>query len=100
MSQKIYMSSEDLTIAIAGFRTGHLRSFVYNLLCVLSLGTAYLLLRWLPKWRIRLLGIPTPLCECNWVVVEVSYILLRRGEKEENREYEMRGGPAHTLTLF
>ncbi|KAJ2900185.1 hypothetical protein MKZ38_002544 [Zalerion maritima] len=69
-SQKVYMSSDDFTIVIAGFRTDRLRSVLYNMLCISSVGTAYLLFRWLPRWRIRFLGVKSPLYECKWVAVE------------------------------
>ncbi|KAK1971269.1 ATPase [Colletotrichum sublineola] len=70
LSQKIYMVNEDLTIAIAGFRTSRLGFVAYAALCLFTLGLAWLLLRWLPRWQVRLLGQPSPLAECEWVVVE------------------------------
>ncbi|GKT50259.1 putative CDP-alcohol phosphatidyltransferase class-I family protein [Colletotrichum spaethianum] len=70
LSQKIYMVNEDLTIAIAGFRTSRLGFAAYAALCLSTLGLAWLLLRWLPRWQVRLLGKPFPLAECDWVVVE------------------------------
>lgn len=72
LSQKVYMVNEDLTIAIAGFRTSRLGFAVYALLCVCTLGLAWLLLRWFPRWQVRLLGRPCTLAECDWVVVEVK----------------------------
>ena len=73
-SQKIYVVTEDLTIVVAGFRTSALGSALYITLCVFTFGLAYLLLRWFPKWQVRLTGTPCPLRECSWVVVEVSGI--------------------------
>ncbi|KAK2029441.1 ATPase [Colletotrichum zoysiae] len=70
LSQKIYMLNEDLTIAIAGFRTSRRGFVAYAALCFCTLGLAWLLLRWLPRWQVRLLGKPSPLAECDWVVVE------------------------------
>lgn len=69
-SQKIYMANEDLTIAIAGFRTSYLGYAIYITLCLLTCGLAYLLFRWLPRWYVVVLGQPTPLKECDWVVIE------------------------------
>lgn len=69
-SQKIYVVSEDLTIVVAGFTTKPLGLILYLTFCALSLGLGYLILRWLPRWRVRLTGSPKPLRECNWVVVE------------------------------
>ena len=70
-TQKIYVATEDLTIVVAGFSSRPIGLAVYIALCVLSLGLAYLLLRWLPRWRVRLIGLPTSLQYCTWVVVEV-----------------------------
>lgn len=70
--QKLYIETEDLTIVLAGFSTSFFGSSAYVTLCILSLGIAYLLLHWLPKWKVRLIGTPTPLRQCSWVVIEVS----------------------------
>lgn len=69
-SQKIYVMTEDLTIVVAGFTTQILGFLIYLCCCVLTLGLGYLVLRWLPRWRVRLIGSPKPLRECDWVVVE------------------------------
>lgn len=69
-SQKIYMVNEDLTIAVAGFRTSRTGSILYLLLCISTLGAAYLLLRWLPRWYVSILGRQCPLRSCDWVVIE------------------------------
>ena len=70
-NQKIYIVSEDLTVVVAGFTTKPLGLILYLTFCSLSLGLGYLILRWLPRWRVRLTGSPKPLRECDWVVVEV-----------------------------
>lgn len=70
-TQRIYVAAEDLTIVVAGFSSRPVGLVAYIILCVLSLGLAYLLLRWLPRWRVRLIGLPTSLQSCTWVVVEV-----------------------------
>ncbi|KAI0459760.1 hypothetical protein F5B21DRAFT_511042 [Xylaria acuta] len=70
ISQKLHIISEDLTIVIAGFRTGRVGYLAYILLCLLTLGLAYLLLRWLPRWQVKLIGEPCPIRECQWVVLE------------------------------
>ncbi|KAK6075912.1 p-type ATPase [Seiridium cupressi] len=69
-SQKLYMVNEDLTIVIAGFRTSRLGFAIYLFLCIATLGAAYLLLRWLPRWQVKLIGEPCPLHDCGWVVLE------------------------------
>lgn len=71
-SQKIYIQSEDLTIVAAGFNTSIIGMAVYTTLCVVTGGLGYLLFRWLPRWQVKLIGNPTPLKDCSWVVVEVS----------------------------
>jgi len=72
-SQKIYIVTEDLTIVVAGFRTSTLGYAFYTTICVFTLGLGYLLLRWLPRWQVRMTGTPSPLRDCSWVVIEVSY---------------------------
>ncbi|KAL2753925.1 hypothetical protein ACRALDRAFT_2108060 [Sodiomyces alcalophilus JCM 7366] len=69
-SQTVYMINEDLTIAIAGFRTSRTRFAAYVSLCVCSLGLGWLLLRWLPRWYVWVLGRASPLSDCDWVVIE------------------------------
>lgn len=71
-SQKIYIVNEDLTIVVAGFRSSTIGYAIYTTICIITLGLAFLLLRWLPRWKVRLIGNTTPLSECNWVVIEVS----------------------------
>lgn len=70
-NQKIYVVSEDLTIVVAGFNTKPVGLILYLIFCTLSLGLGYLVLRWLPRWRVRLIGSSKPLRDCNWVVIEV-----------------------------
>ena len=70
-SQKIYIASEDLTIVVAGFNTRSVGYFVYLGLCILTLGICYLVFRWLPNWRVRLVGSSESLHDCQWVVIEV-----------------------------
>lgn len=70
MSQKIYILTEDLTIVIAGFKTSWIGFCVYSFLCLITCGLAFLFLRWLPQWYIKLVGKPSPLRDCDWVVIE------------------------------
>lgn len=70
-NQKIYVVAEDLTIVVAGFTTTPLDYVLYVGFCTMTLGLGYLVLRWLPQWRIRLIGTSKPLRECDWVVIEV-----------------------------
>lgn len=79
MSQKIYVVNEDLTIVIAGFVTSRVGFMMYAMLCTLTLGLAWLLLRWLPRWKVGLTGSPTPIREATWVVIEVCGFRLQHG---------------------
>jgi cation-transporting ATPase 13A3/4/5 len=71
-SQKVYIITEDLTIVVAGFTTSTFGILVYFAFCACTLGLGYLLLRWLPRWRVRMIGCPSALGHCSWVVIEVS----------------------------
>lgn len=81
-SQKIYVATEDLTIVVAGFTTNILGLLLYLCFCGFSLGVGYLVLRWLPRWRVRILGTPKSLQECDWVVIEVRSRSRRRRSKK------------------
>lgn len=80
-SQKVYIENEDLTMVVAGFSTSLLGFVAYIAICCLTGGLGYLLFRWLPRWRIRLVGQATSLKDCTWVVVEVS--------SEHNRKWSI-----------
>lgn len=69
-NQKIYIVTEDLTVVVAGFRTSTFGYALYISICVVTLGIGYLLLRWLPRWQVRLVGKPSPLRNCAWTVIE------------------------------
>src|SRR5439155_14492849 len=58
-------------VVMSGFRTRKERLWIYRGLCLLTFGMVYLLLRWLPRWRLKFLAEPVPLSEAHWVVVEV-----------------------------
>ncbi|KAF3019501.1 hypothetical protein E8E15_003598 [Penicillium rubens] len=51
LNQKVYIASEDLTAVFAGFSTSSGGFAVYIALCILTGGFAWLLFRWLPRWR-------------------------------------------------
>jgi cation-transporting ATPase 13A2 len=69
-NQKIYIMTEDLTIVVAGFRNSTVGFIVYTMLCVGTLGLAWLLFRWLPRWQVALIGKDAPLKDADWVVIE------------------------------
>ncbi|KAH0563179.1 hypothetical protein GP486_002255 [Trichoglossum hirsutum] len=81
ISQRIYILTEDLTVVATGFTTSTAGFTIYLLICSLTLGLGYLLFRWLPRWRIRLVGSPTPLRDCTWVAIEVSLLFGRNRSK-------------------
>ncbi|KAL9605801.1 MAG: hypothetical protein Q9179_001034 [Wetmoreana sp. 5 TL-2023] len=68
--QKIYIVTEDLTIVVSGFATSLVGYVAYISLCCLTCGVVYLVLRWLPRWKVQLIGEHRPLRECSWVVIE------------------------------
>lgn len=70
VSQKTYLVNEDLYVVLAGFQTSRRGQLTYVLLCVFTLGLAWLVFRWLPRWYVRVVGRPCALRECTWVVVE------------------------------
>ncbi|KAF2142917.1 uncharacterized protein K452DRAFT_357974 [Aplosporella prunicola CBS 121167] len=88
LNQKIYIAAEDLTIVVAGFKTSLVGYVVYLLLCVLTGGLGFLVFRWLPTWRIKVVGKSTPLLECDWVVVENQWgeiVVQNIGKQEYGR---------------
>lgn len=68
--QRFYVAEEDLVIGIGGFRTVKFRLYLYYLLCIFSLGMVYLLVRWIPYYRVKLYGVKVPLGKAEWVVLE------------------------------
>ncbi|KAI5308432.1 hypothetical protein KEM55_005731, partial [Ascosphaera atra] len=70
ISQKIYLPSEDLTAVITGFETKRVGFILYVLICVATFGFGYLFMRWLPRYRVKLVGRPIPLGQAKWVVIE------------------------------
>lgn len=80
-NQKIYVLTEDLTIVVAGFDTRPLGFILYVSLCTITLGLGFLFFRWLPRWRVHLIGSPKPLRDCTWVVIEVRSLLQHKRSK-------------------
>jgi len=71
VTQKIYLADEDMVVVMSGFKTRIGRLWMYRILSVVTGGLFYLLMRWLPRWRLRFMAEPLPLSEAHWVVVEV-----------------------------
>lgn len=72
LNQKVYIASEDLTAVFAGFSTSMGGFAIYMVMCIVTGGLAYLLFRWLPRWRVKLTGKASPLAKCQWIAIEVS----------------------------
>ncbi|KAL9102913.1 MAG: hypothetical protein Q9163_002005 [Psora crenata] len=70
ISQKIYIVSEDLTVVVAGFGTRKVGFALYLVICTLTLGLGYLVFRWLPQWKVYIVGSSMALKDCDWVVIE------------------------------
>lgn len=71
--QRFYIAEEDLVVAVAGYRTSRFKSQCYSLLCILTLGFAYLIFRWKPSLKVKLVGVKTSLAEAEWVVAENEF---------------------------
>jgi cation-transporting ATPase 13A2 len=84
-NQKIYIVTEDLTIVVAGFRTSTVGFALYTTICIFTLGLGYLLFRWLPRWQVNIIGVPCPLRDCSWVVIEVSLVYSPRFSGRKTR---------------
>lgn len=99
-SQKFYIESEDLTMVVAGFTTSSIGYVTYLAICCITLGIGYLVFRWVPRWRIRLVGAPTPLKKCTWVVVEVSFLHNRKWSRSpaKNKQNQWGEFTVHDVT--
>ncbi|EPX71920.1 P-type ATPase P5 type [Schizosaccharomyces octosporus yFS286] len=71
--QILYLVEEDLEVGIAGYRTNKLRARIYNLICILTFGLVYLIMRWLPRHYIRFIGKREPLATAEWLSIETQY---------------------------
>ncbi|EGW33290.1 uncharacterized protein SPAPADRAFT_55183 [Spathaspora passalidarum NRRL Y-27907] len=71
--QRYYLAEEDLVIGIAGYRNCWWKSVIYYIVCLFTLGMGYLVLRWLPKYRVNLMGTRCPLGVAQWCVVENEF---------------------------
>ncbi|OAP56697.1 hypothetical protein AYL99_08809 [Fonsecaea erecta] len=91
-SQKLYIENEDLTMALAGFTTSTVGYLAYLAICVFTAGIGYLVFRWVPRWRISLVGYSAPLRKCSWVVVEVSYGRERKRSKKKAKKFQNQWG--------
>ncbi|GMM27471.1 putative acid anhydride hydrolase [Martiniozyma asiatica (nom. inval.)] len=73
LSQRFYLAEEDLVIGIAGYQTSWISLFIYWILSILTIGIFPLMVKWMPRWKIGLMGKPVPLAKSEWVVIEDQY---------------------------
>lgn len=71
--QRYYLAEEDIVIGIAGYSDCLWKKVVYYFVCILTAGLGYLVLRWVPRYRISLMGNPCPLGKADWCVIENEY---------------------------
>ncbi|CDO92419.1 unnamed protein product [Kluyveromyces dobzhanskii CBS 2104] len=71
--QRFYIAEEDLVVAMAGYRTSKFRLQCYYILCIITLGLAFLIFRWKPSMKVKLIGKKTPLGKAEWVVIENEF---------------------------
>jgi cation-transporting P-type ATPase 13A2 len=91
-SQKLYIEAEDLTMVFAGFTTHSAGFLLYTTICILTAGIGYLIFRWMPRYRIRLVGSPAPLRKCSWVVVEVRHKTSRTRSRSRTKHSQNQWG--------
>ncbi|KAI5963290.1 uncharacterized protein KGF55_003082 [Candida pseudojiufengensis] len=71
--QRYYLAEEDLVIGIAGYRDNWFKKILYYVLCVSTLGLAFIVLRWFPKYRINIMGTKCALGVADWCVIENEF---------------------------
>lgn len=71
--QRFYLAEEDLVIGIAGYSNCRWKVVLYYSLCIFTLGIGYLILRWLPRYRVNLMGNKCALGKADWCVIENEY---------------------------
>lgn len=71
--QRFYIAEQDLVVGIAGYTSTLWKQILYYIICILTLGLAYLFLRWLPRYRIMFRGDRSPLGSCEWCVIETEF---------------------------
>lgn len=71
--QRFYLAEEDTVIGIAGYTSSAVKNILYYMTCFLTLGIGYLILRWIPRYRINLMGNKCPLGKADWCVIENEF---------------------------
>lgn len=70
--QLLYIPDEDLPLRLVGLRVSGIKSALWTLGCILSLGTLWLLGRWVPSVWLRAVGRPGEFDKASYLVIEVS----------------------------
>ncbi|PWN50912.1 hypothetical protein IE53DRAFT_386774, partial [Violaceomyces palustris] len=68
--QQVYLPDEDTLVRFTGYRTAVSRQIVYSIVCFLTLGTVYLIGRWLPRFWLRWVCEETDFEEAEFVMIE------------------------------
>lgn len=71
--QRFYLAEEDIVIGIAGYEDCLWKRLIYYAIIICTLGAGFLILRWLPKYRVNLMGTPCALGLADWCVIENEY---------------------------
>jgi cation-transporting ATPase 13A3/4/5 len=71
--QVLHLAHDELQMCITGYKTHIGGILLYYALIVLSLGLLYLVFRWMPHWRVRLIGYRVLLEQAVWITVENSF---------------------------
>ncbi|KAK6465062.1 cation translocating P-type ATPase [Scheffersomyces coipomensis] len=71
--QRYYLAEEDLVIGIAGYSNCLWKRALYYVICLVTVGLGYLVLRWFPKYRVNLMGNRSPLGLSDWCVIENEF---------------------------
>ena len=72
-SQRYYLAEEDIVVGIAGYRNCWWKRYLYYLLCVGTFGIGFLIMRWLPRYRVNFMGTKCPLGSADWCVIENEF---------------------------
>lgn len=68
--QQIYLAEDDCLIRLTGYRTIAFRQLLFWIVSILTLGVVYLLLRWIPRYRLRWVCQETSFDKAEFIVVQ------------------------------
>ncbi|RKP10372.1 P-type ATPase-like protein [Thamnocephalis sphaerospora] len=93
--QRIYLAEEELELVLTAYRYNQAWLFIYRLVCVFTAGVFYLIARWLPRLRIRMVAVQCPMGEAEWIVVENQWHQLA---EEPIRRFQYGGRMANVFS--